>query len=126
MMQVQSSSKEGILLSNPEETLLKSQAYQQFKEARRLSIQLHLELSKSERDLWEILGSIEILFPGTESFISKIQQALIEYELNVWIKDANQEAFNANLRGFIQNKFGHAIVDLLTYLKSKIEQDQDK
>ena len=123
---MQGSLKEGMFLSNPEEALLKSQAYQQFQKAHQLSIELYIELSKGQRDLWEIIGSIEILFPETEGFISKIQQALKEYELSDWAKEANQEVFNAKLKSFILEVFGPAVEDLLTYLKSKIKQDQDK
>ena len=64
---IQESLKGGMLLSNPEETLLKSQAYQQFQKAHQLSTELYIELNKSLRDLWEIIGSTEILFPGTET-----------------------------------------------------------
>lgn len=122
---MQASLKVGMFASNPEEALLKSQAYQQFKEARQLATELHMELNKSQRDLWEILGSIEILFPETKSSISKIQQALIEYKLSDWAKEANQEVFNAKLKGFILENFGPTLEELLTNLRNKVEQDQE-
>jgi hypothetical protein len=103
---------------NAEETFTNSQAYRQYEKAYQRSQELYVDLAKNEREFWEIIGTIEILFPGTKSLISLIELALKRYEISEWSKMPQPKDL---INNFLVNQFTPPLENLSTYLKGEIE-----
>jgi len=109
-----------------DENMLKSQAYRQYEQAYQRSIELYHERAKSEKDLWEVIGSIEILFSGAEDLNDKVSQIEIaqkKYKLKKWEKET-LDVQKRHLYDFLNKDFEPAIEGLLVYLKSEIGKDE--
>jgi len=111
--------------------ILESQAYDLYQKSYERSIILHLELAKCSRDLFEIIGLIETLFPITDVLFKKISLIIeMDAKYNVIIgskidsvPEGWVETKESEIRAFLTKDMNPAIDDLIYNLNTKIKED---
>jgi hypothetical protein len=79
----------------------------------------------ARKDLWALIGSIEMLLPNTDNLTDKIKTAEANFN-KALIDGMNKpsEISNEILNNFLIEDFNPAIEGLLAYMKSKIGSDK--
>lgn len=107
------------------------QQINQYQEAQKLANELRLELARSNKDLYETIGRIEVLFPKTDELTTKVSVVEgLQFRFHEVIKppegsmDVNEwkKAKDIELRSFLDDILAPAFDSLLDYLKPKLEE----